>query len=235
MTDFKVSSVAEKKRFDGKQGGTFIVYTVTLNDGSVDHSGVELVQKDSTPAPTVGQTVTGNIETTQYGPKFKREQQGRPGGWKKDPETEARISRMHAQEMALRYAHVTGETITLDTLPTLITWFFDDANSAKPPKAPLPRRDPERVGGSDIPTPIPTERAERIQAAISEAGLKVPQVRALLSDILGRNTNGMSKEGLRYQITQLSEPEAEKVEGWLSLGEPPPALDPVPFDVGSPA
>lgn len=41
---------------------------------------VTVTQKPETPAPTVGQTLTGTINPTQYGKKFKKEQTFSGGG-----------------------------------------------------------------------------------------------------------------------------------------------------------
>lgn len=41
---------------------------------------VTVTQKPETPAPTVGQTLTGTINPTQYGKKFKKEQAFSGGG-----------------------------------------------------------------------------------------------------------------------------------------------------------
>lgn len=68
---------------------------------------------------------------------------GAEGGY--DAETTARITRSHAQEMALRYAALKGmNEIKPDELRALITWFANDVLKASKPKpAPKPQPEPE--------------------------------------------------------------------------------------------
>lgn len=64
-----------------------------------------------------------------------------------DADTVRRITRAHAQEMALRYATLKGMTsITPDALRSLISWFQNDVatgGKAKAKPAPEPEPEPE--------------------------------------------------------------------------------------------
>lgn len=70
MADYKIEAVAAKVREFETKFGQMKSYKVKL---SGEDEPVEISQKDSTPAPTVGETVTGTISETEYGKKFKKE------------------------------------------------------------------------------------------------------------------------------------------------------------------
>lgn len=70
--DYKIQAVAPDTRSYETKFGQMTSYKIKLVD--VDKP-VELSQKASTPAPQAGQTLHGHIEESQYGPKFKKEQQ----------------------------------------------------------------------------------------------------------------------------------------------------------------
>jgi hypothetical protein len=71
------------------------------------HQNVELAQRASSPAPTVGQALDGNLDNTQYGLKFKKAfaagaSGGGGGGYKgKSPSEQASIAASVALDKAL--------------------------------------------------------------------------------------------------------------------------------------
>lgn len=78
MADFKVVAVSDQVREFQTKFGNMKSYKLKLE--GVEEV-VELAQKDTTPAPTAGQTLTGSIDMTgQYGPKFKKENPNYGGG-----------------------------------------------------------------------------------------------------------------------------------------------------------
>jgi hypothetical protein len=81
------------------QYGEMLKYTVQF-EGSEDW--VQINQKPDSPAPKVGDTLEGTIETTQYGKRFKKAQGpgGFTGGRQNDPETRGSIERQSALKVA---------------------------------------------------------------------------------------------------------------------------------------
>lgn len=92
------------REWTSKAGHVNLSYRVDLvNDADGRLEGdVELTQKKTTPAPQVGQTLEGDVETGgQYGAKFKKAQgggarQGGGGGRPRDPAERASIERQVA-------------------------------------------------------------------------------------------------------------------------------------------
>lgn len=70
MPDYKIEAVANEVRSYTTQYGDMKSYKVKLpgvNDA------VEVSQKASTPPPVAGDTLTGTVESSSFGPKFKKE------------------------------------------------------------------------------------------------------------------------------------------------------------------
>lgn len=106
MPSFTVNKAEFKKKFEGKKGGTFAVYTVELKDEQ-GFTNAELVQKEETPAPKQGDVLEGTLESTEYGQKFKKEQSfGGKGGGGKSPKERAEIRRMASQKCALELLRI---------------------------------------------------------------------------------------------------------------------------------
>lgn len=106
MPSFTVNKAEFKKKFDGKKGGTFAVYTVELKDEQ-GFTNAELVQKEETPAPKPGDVLEGSLESTEYGMKFKKEQSfSGKGGGGKSPKERAEIRRMASQKCALELLRI---------------------------------------------------------------------------------------------------------------------------------
>jgi hypothetical protein len=110
MPDFTIVAVSDRTRTWGDPpNGPFVSYRVDLKgtDGQTV-AGAEWSRKQSSPAPTVGETVSGTLDMeAKFGPKFKQQAafQGRGGGGPRpeDPKRAATILRQHSQEMSLRY------------------------------------------------------------------------------------------------------------------------------------
>lgn len=80
MAEFKIEAIApETKAFSGKFG-EMVSYKVKLPNVN---DPVEIVQKATTPAPKVGDVLTGTVESSQFGPKFKKEFTPKVGGGSK--------------------------------------------------------------------------------------------------------------------------------------------------------
>lgn len=84
--------------FQGKFGETY-KYGV-LFDGEID--AVEVNQKPETPAPKAGDKLSGTIEVTQYGRRFKKESTGTFGA-KSDPVRQESIEWQSARRDAVDY------------------------------------------------------------------------------------------------------------------------------------
>lgn len=114
--NFKVVGVEEGHRtWQSKQGGEMYSYAIEIADQNGQTHQVEWSRKPTSPAPTVGTDLEGHIEASgnNYPDKFKQAQGSGGGGYGgggrgNDPETIARISRSHSQEMALRMIAATG-------------------------------------------------------------------------------------------------------------------------------
>lgn len=68
--EYKINAVSEKVEEWSSQYGPMKTYYVKF-DGQTEP--VKINQKDSTPAPTVGQTLFGSITEDKFGKKFKKE------------------------------------------------------------------------------------------------------------------------------------------------------------------
>jgi hypothetical protein len=112
MPAYVIEQVGETWEWTG-QYGTNRSYKLNLKGSGPDGTvlaGVELAQKPDTPAPTIGQTLNGTIDTTGRYPKFRKEQQqggGGGGGWKgSDPKEHAEIRMEWAIREALVYTRL---------------------------------------------------------------------------------------------------------------------------------
>jgi hypothetical protein len=100
---YTITAVSDQVRqWASEKAGPMNSYRVNLTDSAgVESHNVELAQKAATPAPTVGQSLEGNLDNTQYGLKFKKAftaGAGGGGGRPKDPAERAAI----AASVALR-------------------------------------------------------------------------------------------------------------------------------------
>jgi hypothetical protein len=137
MPDFKVIGCAFKKDVQ-LQHGAFKVYALTLEAPGGGHVAAELMQKPETAAPAEGSVLTGTVEQTQYGMKFKKQPPafGGGGGRAEDPRRGAMILRQHSQAMSLQYAELRLKQGTLPAdfsltdLAKVTDWFDADARKA---------------------------------------------------------------------------------------------------------
>lgn len=110
-----------------------------------DDAGYDLNRKQTSPAPTIGQTIEVASVTPSNGDypakiKLAAPQGGGGGGGNgaMNPEREAKIVRQHSQMVAVEYvkfAHERGtlpDGFQLKDLTTIIDWFESDAMGAKP-------------------------------------------------------------------------------------------------------
>lgn len=126
--------------WQSQAGGPMKAYRIKLRDPEGKEIPlVEWSRKTNSPAPTVGETVEGTLESTSFGTKFKKAQtNGFGGGRPRDPKESARIIRQHSQQMALLYAGLRAEKellpdpFSLADLKKVIDWFDADAKAALP-------------------------------------------------------------------------------------------------------
>lgn len=142
MSTFTVNAIRKitEKRLEGR--GDFKTYYMTLTDAEGREVQADWFRKASSPAPTLGQRIEGELEDGQYGKKFKPLQTGAPGGPRpEDPKRSAAIQRMHSQEMSLRAVEL-ELTLSLAEKPTSgdelrdrlrrwANWFDADAKAVR--------------------------------------------------------------------------------------------------------
>lgn len=100
---YTIREITGTKPWDGKYGPMVDYYLTVTDSQGVDTPRVTLPQKASSPAPTIGQVLDGNIDNTPNGLKFKKAFSpggggGGGGGRPKDPQERAAI----AASVALR-------------------------------------------------------------------------------------------------------------------------------------
>jgi len=83
--------------------GPMIDYMLIVQDNKNEQKSAELSQKQTTPAPVVGSTISGTIEDTKYGPKFRKDKPAYSGAGvaPRDPETQRYIMRQNALTAAI--------------------------------------------------------------------------------------------------------------------------------------
>lgn len=101
MSTYTIVNVAPAPRAWESKYGPMLTYLVTLRNAAGKTMDCQLNQKANSPAPTAGQQVDGTVETTDYGPRFKKEQQARGGFQRDSPEQRASIAMQHAQKAAV--------------------------------------------------------------------------------------------------------------------------------------
>lgn len=151
------------KTIPGK--GDFISYRLTVTDGTTETQNVELFQKKDSVPPEVGKTYENwSVESSQYGPKIKKEPRtGGFGARPRDPKESARIVRQHSQEMAIRWtalAHARGllpEEFKLPDLEQIVDWFQRDVEKEAPQYGQRKIKDAVPTGQSDVPGPAQGE------------------------------------------------------------------------------
>lgn len=169
MPDYTVTRITNEKAWPDSDNPQVIYY-------DFEAEGVDKVcnigRKPGNPLK-VGERFEAEVKEEKNGRlNLKRVQQQRGfGGGGRSPEENARIQRQHSQEMCLRFLALKVQMGELPSeafkdikpadLRPIINWFDEDASNAKPPAPPLPRRDVERTGGSDITSAAQLEQMDR--------------------------------------------------------------------------
>lgn len=165
MPTYTVHSVGDPREWSSQKfGGRFLAYPVDLKDESGHlHMGVEWSRKVESDAPKVGDQIAGDIQNGQHGDKFKMDYEAtkelggssgggspRPSGgskreWKPesqfDPEKTARITRSHAQKVAVDLVarmsnfEKAGDKRIKEVLQDWINWFELDVEEAAAQRA----------------------------------------------------------------------------------------------------
>jgi len=150
MPQFTIQSAALKEQKD--IDGQMCIYTLLVTDPTGQQIQCELLQRPDTPIPQQGQQVEGDMRPSsnpaKYPPTLKKAKPAGGGGGGgrgfDSPETIARISRSHAQEMALRFYEATGAgkldwkgdadqekvRVQLGHVKRLTDWFDADVKAA---------------------------------------------------------------------------------------------------------
>lgn len=135
MPDYKVITAEHKKPVTTDKG-EFQVIALTLDvDGKIE--GADWFTKASTVVPAQGSVLSGTLEDSPYGKKFRKQQAFGGGGPRpEDPRRAAMILRQHSQHMALMYAalrqsqgHLPPD-FSLTDLGKVADWFDADARRA---------------------------------------------------------------------------------------------------------
>jgi hypothetical protein len=109
MTTFTIDDVDQNVRDVDTQYGAMKAYRLSLMGPDATTPVVaSWLRKASSPAPVVGQQVTGDLEDGQYGKKFREAKQfpqgssgGRSGSYAADPKKQAAIALEHSQKVAV--------------------------------------------------------------------------------------------------------------------------------------
>lgn len=255
--EWKVVDVREGAEEPGQHGGT-------LKKFYVDFEGApDIYWRRKMPAEVeVGKTYFGTVSEGKHGPMFKKESPGKGGGggggggggssrpWKPesqyDPEKTARISRSHAQGMALRYLEVNGETVDgMDELVPMIDWFeadvakaaarsLDKAQAAAPAptSSPAQQRPAPAAGNPDEEE----EWRDKFRALLETKALD-PYPAGLLADFImklneadqRRAWNGLGQLDTEMQTLKELETGYKNTEGKALPTAPAGAEDDIPF------
>lgn len=138
MSDFKIEEILGQESFSTEHG-QFVSYEVRFS-GEQGSGVAQHKRKASSPAPKAGDVIDAEIvrkgEKTELKRVWKQNGGGSPGGGGKssydDPKTIARITRSHAQKMALEHAkvlHFSGKLpdgYGVESLKPIIDWFEAD-------------------------------------------------------------------------------------------------------------
>jgi hypothetical protein len=93
MPSYQLTTTDESPRaWKGAKGGPMLSYKVGVKGDDGFEGVVEIAQKESTPAPTVGQTIEGTLDKSspKYPPKLKKAFGGGGGGRPKPNDEEIR-------------------------------------------------------------------------------------------------------------------------------------------------
>lgn len=134
MGDFRVTELLGSRPWSSSEYGDFIAYAFRAEG---QERPLEWSRKVGTPGPSVGETLTGEVEDKgpNYPLKFKKAKAGGFGGGGRSPQESKSIVRQHSQEMALRYAAIQAsrgklpDDFAYTKLEPIIDWFVKDAGS----------------------------------------------------------------------------------------------------------
>lgn len=90
MADYKIKAVKDSPKEWDSRFGPMVTYLIQVEGNG---EPVQLNKKADSPAPKVGDEISGEISDTEYGQKFKAEYKANNSGFKKSPETEENIAR----------------------------------------------------------------------------------------------------------------------------------------------
>jgi hypothetical protein len=133
MPDFTIREVLGEERFTIEGKGEFVAYNVTF-DGEQGSGTAQHKRKASSPAPTVGEVIDGELVQRNGKTELKRVWKDKPPtGGGRSPQDTKQIVRRHSQHMAM--LHVASmerrgnlpENWNLDALKKVIQWYQDDA------------------------------------------------------------------------------------------------------------
>ncbi|HET7455412.1 MAG TPA: hypothetical protein VFJ76_07825 [Solirubrobacterales bacterium] len=263
--EWKVLDVREGKTEPNPHGGEFQKFYVDF-EGSDD----TYWRRRKGDAPEVGKSYYGTISEGNYGPMFKKEK--RPEGsseastggggskreWKPesqyDPEKVARITRAHAQKMALEWAALLQQspgplTLTLPNIFQLADAFQHDietngqaaiqgagagatssAQASSPATAPAPESRPTE-GLADLEMALNETPSGSFMGAEARALVAKYMQTQLAPDDLTRACNQLTNKGDQEQQEMTFRAMCKRTEKWK--GQPLPTApqpdDDIPF------
>jgi hypothetical protein len=168
MPEFTIVAAAHKRDLPPKEGmRPSQVIALTLDDGTTRHDAEWITATTTDDAALVGTRISGTLEPSQYGLRFKKERPAFGGGARgRSPEDTASIVRQHSEHMAILLLQVKAtagvlaeDDLTPAKIRSLTDWFDDDVAHGVERKHPsqrmakgLPlRNEPEQTGAADIP------------------------------------------------------------------------------------
>lgn len=136
MPNYTVTAVERDGGFTNEHG-EFYSWKLMVKDGET-LTECSINTRSDKPAPTVGQQIDGTLEPGKFRPKLKKNftAGGKGGGHSDDPKTIARITRSHAQKMAVAHSQILHlqkrlpENYGVETLKPIIDWFEADVIAA---------------------------------------------------------------------------------------------------------
>lgn len=141
--NYKITKVSETVRDYDTKFGAMKSYKVMLEN---ETDPVEISQKASTPAPEAGQELSGSIQTTDYGKKFKKEfanggfTGGSGGNKTESPEKQDSIMKMNALNNAVNIGSNhkwEGTSTILATADEFLDWLRSGKSTETPVGKPV--------------------------------------------------------------------------------------------------
>jgi hypothetical protein len=170
--EFTIEAAAHKKHMPAKEGfKPSQIIALRLTDGTTSHEAEWITATTTDADALVGTRISGTLEPSQYGMRFKEDRPAFAGGGgmrPRDPKDTASIVRQHSEHMAVLLLQVkaTAGVLTDDDLKpakirSLTDWFDDDVAYGVERKHPSQRtvnglpvhNEPTRTGAPDTVTP----------------------------------------------------------------------------------